>query len=43
MAALDPKTLERWRRLVVIDRDGTAVGTISEFYLDRESGSRPGR
>jgi PRC-barrel domain len=23
---------------VVVDRDGAAVGTISEFYLDRESG-----
>jgi hypothetical protein len=38
MPALDPETLDRWRELVVVDRDGAAVGTISEFYLDRDSG-----
>jgi hypothetical protein len=36
--AVDQETLDRWRELVVVDRDGAAVGTISEFYLDWESG-----
>jgi hypothetical protein len=38
MAALDPATLDRWRALAIVDRNGTTVGTISEFYLDRETG-----
>jgi hypothetical protein len=38
MAAFDPATLDRWRELAIVDRDGTTVGTISEFYLDRETG-----
>src|SRR3712207_3077229 len=38
MAAFDPETLDRWRALAIVDRDGTTVGTISEFYLDRETG-----
>jgi hypothetical protein len=38
VANLDPETLDRWRALVVVDPDGSAVGTISEFYLDRGSG-----
>jgi hypothetical protein len=38
MAAFDPATLDRWRRLAVVDRDGVTVGTINEFYLDRETG-----
>jgi hypothetical protein len=38
MAAFDPATLNRWRALAIVDRDGTTVGTISEFYLDRETG-----
>jgi hypothetical protein len=38
MAAFDPGTLDRWRALAIVDRDGTTVGTISEFYLDRETG-----
>ncbi|HEU4898175.1 MAG TPA: PRC-barrel domain-containing protein [Actinomycetota bacterium] len=38
MAAFDPATLDRWRALAIVDREGTTVGTISEFYLDRESG-----
>jgi hypothetical protein len=38
MAAFDPATLDRWRALAVVDRDGTTVGTIKEFYLDRETG-----
>jgi hypothetical protein len=38
MAAFDPATLDRWRALAIVDRDGTTVGTISEFYLDRETG-----
>jgi PRC-barrel domain len=38
MAAFDPATLERWRALAIVDRDGSTVGTISEFYLDRETG-----
>jgi hypothetical protein len=38
MPAVDRETLDRWRELVVVDRDGAAVGTISEFYLDRGSG-----
>ena len=37
-AAFDPATLDRWRALAIVDRDGTTVGTISEFYLDRETG-----
>jgi hypothetical protein len=38
MEAFDPATLDRWRALAIVDRDGTTVGTISEFYLDRETG-----
>jgi hypothetical protein len=38
MAAFDPATLDRWRALAIVDRDGTTVGTVSEFYLDRETG-----
>jgi hypothetical protein len=38
MAAFDPATLDRWRALAIVDRDGTTVGTISEFYLDRATG-----
>jgi PRC-barrel domain len=38
MSAFDPATLDRWRALAIVDRDGTTVGTISEFYLDRETG-----
>ena len=38
MAAFDPATLDRWRALAIVDRDGVTVGTISEFYLDRETG-----
>ena len=38
MAAFDPATLDRWRALAIVDRDGTTVGTISEFYLDRKTG-----
>jgi PRC-barrel domain len=38
MAAFDPGTLDRWRALAIVDRDGSTVGTISEFYLDRETG-----
>jgi PRC-barrel domain len=37
MPDVDPETLDRWRELVVVDRDGNSVGTIREFYLDRES------
>jgi PRC-barrel domain len=38
MAAFDPATLDRWRALAIVDRNGSTVGTISEFYLDRETG-----
>jgi sporulation protein YlmC with PRC-barrel domain len=38
LAAFDPVTLDRWRSLAIVDRDGTTVGTVSEFYLDRETG-----
>jgi PRC-barrel domain len=38
MVAFDPATLDRWRALAIVDRNGTTVGTISEFYLDRETG-----
>jgi PRC-barrel domain len=38
MAAFDPGTLDRWRALAIVDREGTTVGTIGEFYLDRETG-----
>jgi uncharacterized protein (TIGR02271 family) len=38
MPALDPETRERWRDMVVVDRDAATVGTISTFYLDRASG-----
>jgi PRC-barrel domain len=38
MAAFDPATLDRWRSLAIVDRDGVTVGTINEFYLDRETG-----
>jgi PRC-barrel domain len=37
MAAIDPGTLDRWRTLSVVDRDGHTVGSVSEFYLDRET------
>ena len=38
MAAFVPAPLDRWRALAIVDREGTTVGTISEFYLDRETG-----
>jgi hypothetical protein len=38
MAAFDQATLDRWRALAIVDRDGATVGTIKEFYLDRETG-----
>jgi PRC-barrel domain len=38
MAAFDQETLERWRALAIVDREGSTVGTINEFYLDRETG-----
>ena len=38
MPALDPDTRERWRDMVVVDRDAATVGTIATFYLDRASG-----
>jgi stress response protein YsnF len=38
MPALDPETRERWRDLVVVDRDSATVGTITVFYLDRATG-----
>lgn len=37
MSALDRDTMQRWREMVVVDRNGTTVGTISEFYIDRGS------
>jgi uncharacterized protein (TIGR02271 family) len=37
MPALDPDTRERWRDMVVVDRDAATVGTITMFYLDRAS------
>ena len=37
MAAIDLATLDRWRTLQIVDRDGGTVGSISEFYLDRET------
>src|SRR4029450_3129006 len=42
MAAFDPATLDRWRALAIVDRDGTTVGTISEVYLGRETGPPAG-
>jgi stress response protein YsnF len=38
MPALDPDTRERWRDMVVVDRDAVTIGTIDRFYLDRASG-----
>ena len=38
MPALDPDTRERWRDLVVVDRESATVGTIETFYLDQASG-----
>jgi len=38
MPALDPETHERWRELVVVDRESATVGTIETFYLDQASG-----
>jgi stress response protein YsnF len=38
MPALDPETRDRWRDLVVVDRDAATVGTITAFYLDRATG-----
>jgi hypothetical protein len=38
MPALDPETHERWRDLVVVDRESATVGTIETFYLDQASG-----
>jgi hypothetical protein len=37
MPAIDSPTLDRWRTLSIVDRDGGTVGSISEFYLDRET------
>jgi stress response protein YsnF len=38
MPALDPETRERWRDMVVVDRESATVGTIESFYLDQVSG-----
>jgi stress response protein YsnF len=38
MPALDPQARERWRALVIVDRDAATVGTITAFYLDRVTG-----
>jgi hypothetical protein len=38
MTAFDQATLERWRALAIVDRNGATVGTVVEFYLDRETG-----
>ena len=38
MPALDPETHQRWRDLVVVDRESATVGTIETFYLDQASG-----
>jgi Domain of unknown function (DUF2382) len=38
MPALDPETRERWRDLVVVDRESATVGTITAFFLDQASG-----
>jgi stress response protein YsnF len=38
MPALDPETRERWRDMVVVDREAATVGTITAFYLDRATG-----
>jgi hypothetical protein len=38
MPVLDPATRDRWRGLVVVDRDGVTIGTVTSFYLDRVSG-----
>jgi stress response protein YsnF len=38
MPALDPETRERWRDMVVVDRESATVGTIETFYLDQVSG-----
>jgi hypothetical protein len=38
MQAFDPATLDRWRTMAIVDRDGATVGTISELYLDRMTG-----
>jgi stress response protein YsnF len=38
MPALDPETRERWRDLVVVDRESATVGTIETFYLDQVTG-----
>jgi hypothetical protein len=38
MPALDAETLERWRGLVVVDRDAATIGSITAFFHDRVSG-----
>jgi stress response protein YsnF len=38
MPALDPETRERWRDMVVVDRESATVGTITAFFLDQVSG-----
>jgi stress response protein YsnF len=38
MPALDPETRERWRDMVVVDRESATVGTITVFFLDQVSG-----
>jgi stress response protein YsnF len=38
MPALDQATRERWRDMVVVDRDAATVGAINAFYLDRATG-----
>ena len=38
MPALDPETRERWRDMVVVDRESATVGTITAFFLDQARG-----
>lgn len=38
MPTIDGETLDRWRTLAIVDRDGGTVGNVVEFYLDRGTG-----
>jgi hypothetical protein len=42
MPALDRDTMQRWREMVVVDRNGTTVGTITaSSTLTGAAGSQP--
>ena len=43
MPALDPETRERWRDMVMVDRESATVGTIETSFSTSSAVCPPGR